>query len=409
MFSRLPGAIHDGSTGLVACDHYHRYQEDVALMADMGVKAYRLSLSWARIWPDTSGIPNPAGVAFYRELLSALRDADIRPVVTLYHWDLPLYLHEKGGWTNPESAEWFSDYAVRTVALLDDLCDDFITLNEPWVFMHKGYITGEHAPGIADLTAGGHCYVNTLRAHRLAMTNLREMFPHNRFSVAVNLGHIISETDSTDDLAAADRQRSYINDLFMLPWFQGRVPEIAYDLFPERRADLDALNGLKPIRHDMVCINYYSRSIVKHRSGGFLDSDFATPRDKVTAMNWEISPEGFKEVLIWTQETARCPVWVTENGSAWQDEVVDGEVVDLPRCEYLVSHLDAMRDAIHEGADVQAYFAWSLLDNFEWECGYGQRFGLVHVDFETQKRTLKQSGRLYSEFVRSHELLAVRV
>lgn len=409
MFSRLDGTIHDGTTGLVACDHYHKFEEDVALMADMGMKAYRFSLSWSRIWPDTSGVPNPEGVAFYRNLLSALHAADIQPVITLYHWDLPLYLHEKGGWTNPESAEWFADYAERTVALFEDLCNDFITLNEPWVFMHKGYITGEHAPGVADLTAGGLVYVNTLHAHRLAMTRLRDRFPTAKLSVAVNLAHIIADSDSAEDLAAAERQRAYMNDLFVLPWFLGRIPDVAYLLFPERSADLDALNGLKPIRHDMICVNYYSRSIVKHQDGGFLDSDFATPRDAVTAMNWEISPAGFKHILQWTYETARCPIWVTENGSAWHDEVVNGEIHDIGRCEYLSAHLDAMSDAIEAGAEVHAYFAWSLLDNYEWECGYGQRFGLVHVDFDTQKRTVKQSGRLYSDVVRAHELLLDRI
>ncbi|MEN9838941.1 MAG: hypothetical protein RL177_420 [Bacteroidota bacterium] len=409
MFSRLDGTIHDGTTGLVACDHYHKFNEDVALMAEMGMKAYRFSLSWSRIWPDTSGVPNPEGVAFYRNLLTALHAADIQPVITLYHWDLPMYLHDKGGWTNPESAEWFADYAERTVALFEDLCNDFITLNEPWVFMHKGYITGEHAPGLADLTAGGLVYVNTLQAHRLAMARLRDRFPNTTLSVAVNLAHIISDSDSVEDLAAAERQRAYMNDLFVLPWFHGRIPDVAYLLFPERSADLDALNGLKPIRHDMICVNYYSRSIVKHRDGGFLDSDFATPRDPVTAMNWEISPEGFKHILQWTYDTARCPIWVTENGSAWHDDVVNGEIHDTGRCDYLSSHLDAICDAIDAGADVHAYFAWSLLDNYEWECGYGQRFGLVHVDFETQKRTLKQSGRLYSEVVRAHELLLDRI
>ncbi len=409
MFSRLEGTIHDRTNGLVACDHYHRFEEDVALMADMGMKAYRFSLSWSRIWPDTSGIPNPDGVAFYRNLLKALHAADIQPVITLYHWDLPMYLHERGGWTNPESAEWFAEYAENTVALFEDLCNDFITLNEPWVYMHKGYITGEHAPGTADLTVGGAVYVNTLRAHRAAMERLRDRFPQARLSVAVNLAHIIADTDSPEDRAAAERQRAYMNDLFVLPWFQGRIPDVAYLLFPEQSDELDSLNGSEPIPHDMVCVNYYSRSIVKHRTGTFLDSEFATPRDAVTAMNWEISPEGFKHILQWTHEMTGCPVWVTENGSAWHDVVEDGEVNDTARCEYLSSHLDAMLDAIVEGADVRAYFAWSLLDNYEWECGYGQRFGLIHVDFDTQKRTIKQSGRLYSEFVRSQELLAVRV
>lgn len=409
MFSRLEGTIQDGTTGLTACDHYHKFDEDVALMAEMGMKAYRFSLSWARIWPDTSGVPNPEGVAFYRNLLTALHAAEIQPVITLYHWDLPMYLHDKGGWTNPESAEWFADYAERTVGLFEDLCTDFITLNEPWVFMHKGYITGEHAPGVADLSAGGWVYVNVLHAHRLAMTRLRDRFPAIKLSVAVNLAHIVADSESSEDLAAAERQRAYMNDLFVLPWFLGRIPDIAYRLFPERSADLDALDGLKPIWHDMICVNYYSRSIVKHRDGGFLDSDFATPRGEVTAMNWEISPDGFKHILLWTYETARCPIWVTENGSAWHDEVVNGDIMDTGRCDYLTAHLDAMRESIDAGADVQAYFAWSLLDNYEWECGYGQRFGLVHVDFETQKRTLKQSGRLYSELVRSHEPLFDRI
>jgi beta-glucosidase len=409
VFSRLEGAIQDRTNGLVACDHYHRFEEDVALMAEMGMKAYRFSLSWSRIWPDESGVPNPDGVAFYRNLLHALHAADIQPVITLYHWDLPMYLHERGGWVNPDSADWFAEYAEKTVALFDDLCDDFITLNEPWVYMHKGYITGEHAPGIADLNAGGAVYVNTLRAHRAAMVRLRDRFPQARFSVAVNLAHIIADTDSAEDVAAAERQRAYMNDLFVLPWFQGRIPDVAYLLFPEQSEAMDAMQGLEPIAHDVVCVNYYSRSIVKHRAGGFLDSDYAAPRGPVTSMNWEISPEGFKHILKWTHEVTGCPVWVTENGSAWHDVVENGEVNDTARCEYLTAHLDAMLDAIADGADVRAYFAWSLLDNYEWECGYSQRFGLIHVDFDTLKRTVKQSGRLYSEFVRSQEPVVVRV
>ncbi len=404
-FSRRKGAIQDGSTGLIACDHYHRYDDDVALMAEMGMKAYRFSLSWARIWPDDSGIPNPDGVAFYRDLLKTLHQADIQPVITLYHWDLPMYLHAKGGWISPDSPAWFANYALKTVALFNDLCDDFITLNEPWVFMHKGYLTGEHAPGLADRKSAGSAYVNILRAHRLSMEKLREAFPSLHFSIACNLAQIDAASESPDDIAAAERHHSYMNELFMLPWFKGRIPQIAYDLFPEETSTLKSLDGTDPIRHDMVCINYYSRSIVRHSEGSFLDAEFVTPRGEVTSMNWEISPAGFTEVLLWTHDLTQTPIWVTENGSAWHDVVENGEILDQRRCDYLCSHLEAMNAAIKAGADVRAYFAWSLMDNFEWECGYEQRFGLVHVDFNTQKRTLKQSGRLYSEIVRSHEPL----
>ncbi len=409
MFSRLDGTISDASTGLTACDHYHRYNADVALMSELGVQAYRFSLSWSRIWPDTSGVPNPAGVAFYRNLLVALKDAGIRPVITLFHWDLPLYLHEIGGWTSPHISEEFASYAEKTVALFDDLCNEYITLNEPWVFMHKGYFTGEHAPGIADRKAAGSAYVNILKSHRLAMSRLRARFPEFRFSIACNLAYVTPSSHKPFDLAATQRQHAYQNELFLDPWLLGRVPLVAYSLFPEQTSELAKLDGLPPIQHDMVCINYYSKCIIRHETGGFLDSAFEDPRGPVTAMNWEVSAEGFAIILKWVHDRYATPIWVTENGSAYPDTVVDGEIIDTERTAYLQSHLSALSDAINDGVDVEAYFAWSLLDNFEWECGYERRFGLVHVDFDTQKRTIKHSGRLYSDVVRSQESLIERI
>lgn len=409
MFTRLDGTISDASNGLTACDHYHRYAEDVSLMSELGVQAYRFSLSWARIWPDDSGVPNPAGVAFYRNLLTELKNAGIRPVVTLFHWDLPLYLHETGGWASQGISESFATYAEKTVSLFQDLCDDYITLNEPWVFMHKGYLTGEHAPGIADRELAGSAYVNILKSHRLAMSRLRARFPDLRFSIACNLAHVTPASDHQNDLEATKRQFAYQNELFLDPWLLGRVPLVAYSLFPEQTTELAKLDGSPPIRHDMVCINYYSKCIIRHEAGGFLDSAFEEPRGPVTAMNWEISPEGFTSILKWVHDRYQTSIWVTENGSAFPDTIVDGMIADTERSAYLQSHLSALHDAIIDGVAVDAYFAWSLLDNFEWECGYERRFGLVHVDFETQKRTIKQSGRLYSDVVRSQESLIERI
>jgi len=409
MFTRLEGTISDASTGLTACDHYHHYPEDVALMSEMGIQAYRFSLSWSRIWPDTSGEPNPAGVDFYRNLLIALKDAGIRPIITLFHWDLPLYLHEKGGWTSPQIAEDFASYSEKTVALFQDLCDEYITLNEPWVFMHKGYLTGEHAPGVADRNAAGSAYINILKSHRLAMQRLRARFPNLRLSIACNLAYVTPSSDKTADIDATQRQHAYQNEFFLDPWLLGRVPLVAYSLFPEQTAELAMLDGSPPIQHDMVCINYYSKCIIRHETGGFLDSAFEDPRGPVTAMNWEVSPEGFTTILKWVHDRYSTPIWVTENGSAYPDTVVDGEIMDEERTAYLQSHLNALYLALNDGVNVEAYFAWSLLDNFEWECGYDRRFGLVHVDFKTQKRTIKQSGRLYSDIVRSQESLLERI
>jgi beta-glucosidase len=402
-FSHAPGRIRNGDTGDVACDHYRRFREDVRLMKALGLGAYRFSIAWARVFPEGKGRFNPKGVDFYRRLIDALRGQGIEPFVTLYHWDLPAALDGLGGWTHRDSGAWFADYAQRMFRELGDGVKFWATLNEPWVVAHEGYLQGTHAPGRASEAATPRVSHNLLRAHALAVQAFRAD-GRGEIGLVVNLEPKHPATGSEADRAAARRAHAYMNRQYLDPVFLGAYPEEMTEIFgaawPEISADDLAL--LKE-PFDFLGINYYTRSVTRHdpEAVPLRASRQRQEGAEHTQMDWEVFAHGLTEVLLWVKERyGGIPLYVTENGAAFDDPApLEGRVADPRRAAYLRSHVAAVREAIRHGADVRGYFAWSLFDNFEWSHGYSKTFGLVHVDPVSQRRTPKDSARLYREII----------
>ncbi len=410
-FAHTPGKTLNGDTGDVAADHYHRYTEDVSILEQLGVDAYRFSLSWSRVLPDGVGEPNRKGLDFYRRLCEALMTADIRPVATLYHWDLPQALQDRGGWSNPESVEWFTAYAAMVMEEIGDLFWSVSTLNEPWCSAFLGHSDGEHAPGHTD---PGDSFVvahNLMLAHHAAVARMREVSDASRLGIVLNLIPAWPATESPADLEVADGVDAVNNRLFLDAVFRGTYPEKILDyhrkLGVQERVDLDALaRSVVPI--DVLGVNYYNINRFQHRAGASLASwpgvenvDIVEPPGELTEMGWGVEPVG----LTWTlqrthDEYGPIPMMVTENGAAYADEVADdGAIHDQRRTDYIESHIAAVAGAMEQGVDVIGYFVWSLLDNFEWAKGYSKRFGIVRVDYDTMERTIKDSGHWYKEFL----------
>ncbi|WP_433462800.1 GH1 family beta-glucosidase [Spirillospora sp. CA-128828] len=419
-FCRTPGKVLGGDTGDVAVDHYHRFPEDVALMADLGLTAYRFSVSWSRVQPAGAGAFNEEGLDFYRRLVDALLEAGIEPWPTLYHWDLPQSLEDKGGWPERETAHRFAEYATHVHAALGDRVRHWTTVNEPWCAAFLGYASGEHAPGRLDPSASLQATHHLLLAHGLAVEAMRARHPDNRFGAAVNLYAVSPATDAPADVDAARRIDGLQNRLFLDPLLLGRYPEdVLADTsrYGFRPPDADLAVIHQPI--DQLGINYYSRHTVAGTPGEasqtasspfsthspWVGSDhvrFVPAGRPVTGMGWEIDERGLHEVLTRLhREYPSVPLYITENGAGY-DETPDGNgtVQDAGRIAYLDAHLRACHDAISDGVPLQGYFTWSLLDNFEWAWGYSKRFGLVHVDYATQRRVPKDSARWYAGVIR---------
>ncbi|HEX2209694.1 MAG TPA: GH1 family beta-glucosidase [Longimicrobium sp.] len=406
-FSHTPRMTHDGDTGDVACDHYRRWADDVALMAKLGLRAYRFSISWSRVFPAGTGRINRAGLDFYERLVDALLARGITPNATLYHWDLPAALDDRGGWLNPDIAGWFADYAAAVFRALDDRVPMWSTLNEPWVVMHAGYVVGEHAPGHRSVWEAPRVSHNLLRAHASAVRAYRSM-GRNRIGLVVNLEPRYAASDRPEDLAARARAEAYMNRQYLDPVFHGRYPDELREIFGEawpEHADAEAETLREPI--DWLGINYYTRSVMRDDPSdppvraGRVRQD----RHTHTEMGWEVYPPALTDVLVWVRERyGEVPLYVTENGAAFYDPPVAerGEVDDPLRVAYYRDHLRAAHEAIRRGVDLRGYFAWSLLDNFEWSAGYARRFGIVHVDLQTQKRTPKRSARFYADVIRTN-------
>ncbi|MDT0268297.1 GH1 family beta-glucosidase [Streptomyces sp. DSM 44915] len=415
-FSHTPGRTVGGDTGDVADDHYHRYPEDISLMADLGISHYRFSLAWPRIQPEGRGQLNTEGVDFYSRLVDGLLERGIQPWVTLYHWDLPQPLEDAGGWPARDTAERFAEYAVAIHERLGDRIKDWTTLNEPWCSAFLGYANGHHAPGRTEGPAAVRAAHHLLLGHGLAVRALRERGAE-QLGLTVNLYPVDSVTDSDADRDAARRIDGLMNRIFLDPVLRGSYPEdVVADLAPVldfghvRDGDLAVVNT--PL--DFLGVNYYTRHVVRAGTAsgapstwvGSEDVEFVKRGLPVTAMGWEIDPDGLYETLtrVWREYDAP-PLYVTENGAAFDDVVdADGRVRDEGRRAYLEGHFAAAHRALSEGVDLRGYFVWSLLDNFEWAYGYSKRFGLVHVDYETQVRTLKDSGRWYAEITRANGL-----
>ena len=432
VYSRTPGKVRDGDTGDVATDHYHRWREDIGIMSELGVGAYRFSVSWPRVRPTGSGPASAKGLDFYRRLADGLLEKGIQPVVTLYHWDLPQHLEDAGGWPERDTSYRFAEYAGIVADALGDRVKTWTTLNEPWCSAFLGYGSGVHAPGRTDpadaLRAAHHLNLG----HGLAVRELRERLPADaQVSVTLNLHHVRPLTDKPADIDAARRIDGIANRVFTGPMLAGAYPadvvedtEHITDWSFVRPGDTELIHH--PL--DFLGVNYYSPTLVSHHTGpaahgsdGHGASDHTpwpgadrvafhqTPGDR-TAMGWTIDPSGLYELLMRVRrDHPDLPVMITENGAAFDDRVgPDGEVDDPERIAYLRDHLAAVRSAIEAGADVRGYFLWSLLDNFEWGYGYSKRFGAVYVDYATQHRTLKSSAHWYARLARTGTLPARR-
>jgi beta-glucosidase len=404
-FTREPGRVANGDTGDLACDHYRRYADDVALMARLSLNAYRFSVAWARVLPEGTGKPNQKGLDFYRRLVDALLARDIEPMITLFHWDLPSALQARGGWLNPDSADWFADYARTLFEALDDRVPHWLTLNEPWVITVAGHLQGDHAPGHRNVHEAPRVAHALLRAHAAAVTAYRASGRH-RIGLAVNLEPQHPASSNAQDVAAAARRDAFINRWFLDPLFHGVYPRELADIFGAEWPGYTApdLSGL-PSTVDFLGVNYYSRGVVRDDPA---DQPLRATRVRQdgmlhTAMDWEVYPAGLTETLLWIKEHyGNPPVYITENGAAFDDPPpAQGGLQDTLRVDYLRRHLLATRQALEQGVNLRGYFAWSLLDNFEWAFGYARRFGLVHVDFATQQRTPKASARFYADVIRS--------
>jgi beta-glucosidase len=406
-FSHSWGKIADGSSGDVACDSYRRYSEDIALMRELGLGAYRLSLAWPRIVPEGRGRINDAGLDHYRRLIDALHAAGIEPFVTLYHWDLPQPLQDAGGWTNRDTALRFGEYAHAAARALGPGVHRWMTINEPFIHSVFGHLLGIHAPGMRGVRpclAAGH---HLLLAHAEGMDALRaEMAPGDEAGIALILAETAPASDSAADLEAAERADVYANQWFLDPIFRGVYPaellrQFGDDL-PEIRAD-DLRRIAQPI--DFLGVNHYQRAVVKH---ALLVPPIqimpVTPEDSpTTASGWEVYPRGIYDTLTRVhRDYAPRAIYVTENGAAYDDRPVDGVVDDPERERYLHDYLLESLRAVEAGVPLRGYFVWSLLDNFEWNEGYRRRFGLVYVDFATQQRTIKRSGHWYAQVTRDN-------
>lgn len=411
-FSHAPGNVLHGDTGDVACDHYHRLGEDLDLMQEIGLQAYRFSVAWPRVQPDGSGSIEQKGLDFYRRLVEGLRGHGMVPVLTLYHWDLPQTLEDRGGWTNRETSERFAEYAQIVYEALSDSVPIWITLNEPWVSAWMGYGRGRHAPGWADTDKALAATHHLLLAHGLAIQRMKGLgAEENQLGITLNLSPVLAGSESLEDREAARKVDGNANRLYLDPVFRGAYPQDMLKHYsPLTDASLVRDGDLEAISHpiDLLGINYYRRQTV--RSGGsdgseHLGTQTLLSQDaQTTAMGWPIEPKGLTELLVRVKEEyTDAPLYITENGAAFHDYTdPEGEVNDEERISFLDAHFQAAHRAIEQGVDLRGYFVWSLLDNFEWAEGYSKRFGLVYVDYALQRRTLKESARWYRRVIQEN-------
>jgi beta-glucosidase len=420
-FSHTPGKVYRGDTGDIACDQYHRIEEDLDLMASLGLKAYRFSVAWPRVQPDGSGPTNQKGLDYYRRLVDGLRERSVEPMLTLYHWDLPQVLEDRGGWTVRETSERFAEYAGIVYEALADSVSFWITLNEPWVSSWLGHGYGVHAPGHADPAKALSAAHHLLLGHGLAVERMRSAgYAENRLGITLNLHPAVPAREREADAEAARRVDGQANRLYLDPIFRGEYPEdlLSYyrergvDLPPVRDGDLEVISG--PV--DFLGVNYYFRHHVREAPGeaagpseifADLQARGIVPHDaEKTAMGWPVEPEGLTQILLRIKdEYSPVPIYVTENGRAVYDYVdPEGKVKDEERISYLDAHFRAAHDAMQQGVDLRGYMVWSLLDNFEWAEGYSKRFGIVFVDYGTQRRIPKASVRWYTDVIERNGL-----
>ena len=401
-FCKVPGKVANFDNGDMACDHYHRYKEDLDLMKWMGVKAYRFSVAWPRVIPDGVGRVNEMGLDFYDRLIDSLLEREIAPWLTMYHWDLPEALQIRGGWNNREVVEWFGEYAEVLTSRFGDRVKNWMTLNEPLCSAWLGHLYGDMAPGIKDLQTALNVSHHLLMSHGLACQVIRSNVSEANVGIVINVTPAVPATDSQEDSIAAQLADGFDNRWFLNPVFGGTYPA---DVIDALGASPEIHSGdMKLIAQDLdfLGVNFYFRQTVAadQNSKPLPIRSVNCKNVKRTAMNWEVNPQAFEEILLRiSKEYSPKAIYITENGSAWNDEVINDEIIDDERIDYLARHLDAMKSAISQGAPILGYFAWSFLDNFEWAYGYEKRFGLIYVDYKTQKRTPKKSAFYYRQLL----------
>jgi len=401
-FCRNPANIKDASNGDVACDHYHRYREDVGIMAGLGVDAYRFSMAWARVQPTGKGAWNEKGFDFYSRLLDALEEKGIAAHLTLYHWDLPQGLQDEGGWLSRDTAYRFADYAREVARRFGNRLASIATHNEPWCTANLGYGNAQFAPGVTDAKQAVQVSHHLLLSHGLAMQAMRAENPKAALGIVLNQWTSDPATDSAADRALAELEWARSVQWFMDPIFKGRYPELALRAHGANAptvfdGDFDIIR--QPL--DFLGVNYYFR----HYASAETPPRTAPAALGVTDMGWEIYPQGLTELLVKLNgEYTLPPIYITENGMAAPDSVEQGQVTDTIRIRYVQQHLAALQAAINQGVDVRGYFLWSLMDNFEWNSGYAKRFGIVYVDYATQQRIRKASALWYRDFVAAQHL-----
>ncbi|MPW30271.1 beta-glucosidase [Agarivorans sp. B2Z047] len=399
-FCATPGKVANGDDGTIACDHYHRWEEDLEMIAELGVDAYRLSIAWPRIMP-VEGQINDKGIAFYQQLIAKLKQLGIKPFVTLYHWDLPQYLEDRGGWLSRETAYKFAEFAdIMTKALGDDVYS-YATFNEPLCSAFLGYRYGQHAPGLTEDKFGFQAAHHILLAHGLALPKMRENAPSAEHGIVLNFTPAYpADPNNAADVLAADFDEQQGIHWFLQPIIEGQYPDAVRQQQPLwwptiLPGDLELIK--QPI--DYLGINYYTRHVIKATDNG--PKQVTLEGVERTDMGWEVCPQALTGLLTKLNERYELPpIFITENGMAGADTLEDGKVIDQQRCDYYQSHLNAVADAIEQGVELKGYFAWSLMDNFEWAFGYEKRFGIVYVDYDTQQRVPKQSATYFQQFLK---------
>ncbi len=403
-YTHTSGKILGNDTGDVACDHYHLYEQDVKIMKELGIKSYRFSISWPRIFPDGRGEPNKKGMDFYRNLVELLNENGIKPTVTLYHWDLPQKLQDIGGWANREVAELFVQYSRYIFQELGNKVAIWITFNEPWVSSFIGYWYGGHPPAISDLSLALQAAHNIMLAHGKTVRAFREMEVQGDIGISLNLNPIYPASENENDLLAASRYSDFLNAWFLDPILKGKYPDQLLELFSNiaefqiEREDMEVINS--PI--DFLGVNNYSfNSVVYDANNLPLQLTFADTGKAKTDTDWEIYPKGIYDLLLHLhQKYNGIKIIITENGAAFKDEVdKGGKINDDERISYLNDYIAQIYQAIKDGVNLKGYFIWSFMDNFEWRLGYSKRFGLVYIDYKTQKRIIKKSGLWYKKVI----------
>ncbi len=410
-YTHTPGMILNNDTGDIACDHYHLFENDVRLLKELGVKSYRFSIAWTRIFPDGKGKPNKKGMDFYKKLVKLLVDNGIKPTVTLYHWDLPQKLQDIGGWANREVVELYEQYARYVIKELGDMVAFWITFNEPWVTSFIGYWYGGHPPAITDLSLALQAAHNIMLAHGRVVRAFREMGMKGEIGISLNLNPVYPASEDIKDSIAAKRYSDFQNGWFLDPILKGEYPSELLELFSNiatlpsiNSDDMDIIHT--PI--DFLGVNNYSFSSIVYDSEKIpFELTFAETGKAKTDTGWEIYPEGIYDLLLYLhKEYNGIKMLITENGAAFKDSIdEDGKVNDDDRLNYLNSHISQVHQAIEDGANLAGYYLWSFIDNFEWKVGYSKRFGVVYVDYETQKRTIKKSGYWYKKVIENNGII----